>query len=285
MRASIPLSLAFLSTVLAQNSITAAPSVVTVTSAAITTPVAGPQAYIGASTEPALGAYTSWFCPPGQAWVQVGNYARCCDSNQYEECGIATACLSTSLMVGPSSQQIWTCSGTGTQTLCVTGTVYASIGATVGVTNCWNGGNWVATRDISITTSSSSSSSSSTTPISSTPTTLHETSIPSSSSSTPPSTSKGPHAGAIAGIVFGILILVALVAISLFVYRRRRKAKRTPEAAPDPYVPTAFMSELPAQERDVGEASRFGVQRGRNEDEDEVSVVSGASGEAGGVLL
>jgi hypothetical protein len=43
---------------------------------------------------------TSWFCPPGQIWVQDGNYARCCNNNLYVECGIATACLNTSLMVG-----------------------------------------------------------------------------------------------------------------------------------------------------------------------------------------
>jgi hypothetical protein len=42
-------------------------------------------------------------------------------------------------------------SGTGDQTLCVTGIVFPSIGATQGVTNVqcwltWDGGNWNATR-------------------------------------------------------------------------------------------------------------------------------------------
>jgi hypothetical protein len=44
-------------------------------------------------------------------------------------------------------------SGTGTQTLCATGTVYPSIGATQGVTNVqcwpsWDGTNWNATRGL-----------------------------------------------------------------------------------------------------------------------------------------
>jgi hypothetical protein len=38
----------------------------------------------------------------------VGNYARCCNGDPNVECGIATACLNTSLLVGAGSIQIWT---------------------------------------------------------------------------------------------------------------------------------------------------------------------------------
>jgi len=128
-------------------------------------------------------------------------------------------------MVGPSSQQTWTCSGTGTQTLCVTGTVYASIGATQGVTNIqcwpsWNGGNWNATR--ATTTSSSapitSMSALTTTPVSLIigPSSQTTTPSPSASASFP---GRGLHIGAIFGIAVGVVILV--ITIFLYLYKCR----------------------------------------------------------------
>jgi len=38
----------------------------------------------------------------------VGNYAACCNAAPDIECPIATACLNTSLLVGPASEQIFT---------------------------------------------------------------------------------------------------------------------------------------------------------------------------------
>ncbi|KAE9373102.1 hypothetical protein N431DRAFT_503858 [Stipitochalara longipes BDJ] len=241
----------FIPSVLTQDSMSVTVSLVTITPGPSLIPTAVPQAYIGASTEPALGAYTTWYCPAGQIWSQVGNFARCCDNDPYVECGIATAYLSTSLMVGPSDQQTWTCSGTATQTLCVTGFVYLSIGATQAVTNvqCWPSWNGV----VPITSSTMITMSTLTTSPISLTLSAHQTSTPSPSAFTL-SPSRRMNAGTVTGIVVGALIFVIMAFITgFFLYKRSQhmnRSRKGKSATNDPDLPSYFKElkiELSAQ--------------------------------------
>lgn len=94
---------------------------------------------------------TTYYCPASQIWSTQGHYAACCNNVPYVECPIAVSCLSTSLLVGPNGEWTSTCSGTSSETVCVTGLVYIDTTGTVAVTNaqCWSlwaGGPWVATH-------------------------------------------------------------------------------------------------------------------------------------------
>src|SRR5438034_429467 len=97
-------------------------------------------------------------CYPGSTWTSIGTFARCCATSPGRpiNCMIATACSNTSLLLGPNSEQIETCSGTGFQTICVEGSIVEKIGEALSVLNfdcwsSWSGGNWAATRTVTAT--------------------------------------------------------------------------------------------------------------------------------------
>ena len=94
---------------------------------------------------------TTWYCPVGQIWSTEGRYAACCTDDPYQKCPIPVSCESTSLLVGPGGSYTITCSGTSSQTVCITGLVYESTSGTAAITNVgcwptWAGGFWVATK-------------------------------------------------------------------------------------------------------------------------------------------
>jgi hypothetical protein len=161
MHTSVFLVIFFLSPVLSQVSASVTTSDVAITLPP-STPTSGlPGAFIGYSYISQLPGYSPWFCTGGSTWSSLGNYAACCDGNTNVECFLPTACLNTSLLVGPMSIQISTCTGTAYATSCITGTVYDSIGSNQSVTNIecwpgWSGGNWQATRGMPSTLTHSS---------------------------------------------------------------------------------------------------------------------------------
>ena len=81
----------------------------------------------------------TYYYPIGQIWSTKGRYAACCTNGLYRECAIAVSCESTPLLVGPAGQFTLTCSGTSSDSVCVTGLVYKSTTGAGAVTNvqCW----------------------------------------------------------------------------------------------------------------------------------------------------
>jgi hypothetical protein len=148
MQASIWAHLLLVSSAAAQAS--SSPSVSTIT-AAPSSESGVPAALIGSQYVPQLGTSTTYYCPVGQIFSTKGRYAACCTDDPYQECQFAVSCESTSLLRGPEGAFTLTCSGTSSQTVCITGLVYESTSGTAAVTNVqcwstWDGGSWVATK-------------------------------------------------------------------------------------------------------------------------------------------
>ncbi|KAF2478143.1 uncharacterized protein BDR25DRAFT_308951 [Lindgomyces ingoldianus] len=71
------------------------------------------------------GKYSPFHClTPGETWLSASALGRCCPTTG--DCPIYTACVNGSVI--RNDQFKTTCTGTGTQTVCVTGTVYESVG-------------------------------------------------------------------------------------------------------------------------------------------------------------
>jgi hypothetical protein len=94
---------------------------------------------------------TTYYCQPGQVWSTIGRFGACCPDDPNRECPIAVSCLSTSLLVGPDG--LWTsaCSGSSSESVCITGTIYLNTADTNAMTNVqcwplWAGGSWIATK-------------------------------------------------------------------------------------------------------------------------------------------
>ena len=181
-------------------------------------------------------ADNTWYCQPGSTWTSLGTYARCC-TTAATECMLPTACVNTSILVGPNSQQIETCSGSGAQTTCLTGTIYDYAESPAAVKNydCWpswtagTATSWDATR----TTSRgivSTARSASITPAQSYSLSNHEEAAETEGETSPPSSlSPGIIAGMVVGIVVGILAIAAIGAMLVVVFRRKAAIQESGE--------------------------------------------------------
>ncbi|KAF2495518.1 hypothetical protein BU16DRAFT_391627 [Lophium mytilinum] len=188
------------------------------------------------------GWFSPYHCPTSSAFMHGDNFGRCCTSDTRIDCPIATTCLSGSVMANNDYQL--TCTGTGAQTACVTGTLFHTPGDTspMYVYQCWptwTDGNWNATITVPNLQAMATSPPSTTAAPSSPSGTSSPTSSATSSSSTsqvveivtsiisvtspsptPSATASEPKsrlsAGAIAGIIVGVLAFAALLGLLIW---------------------------------------------------------------------
>ncbi|KAJ2893716.1 hypothetical protein MKZ38_008301 [Zalerion maritima] len=210
-----------------------------------------PEELIGYTFVSAYDEYQAWYCWPGSTWTTLGTYGRCCTTGPVN-CLIATECLDTSLLVGPDSEQVETCAGTGFQTVCVEGTIYEDEremgtkgqdgdgdGTVVMNYDCWpkwTGGDWDATRTVEALLTGSDGASAATAPESGTAAEAPASTAaegPVETSPAPTSVSQGSSnpggggtfsTGELVGIVMGAIagVLVIVLALAVFYHMRKK---------------------------------------------------------------
>ncbi|PSN64450.1 hypothetical protein BS50DRAFT_575896 [Corynespora cassiicola Philippines] len=170
-----------------------------------------------------LGGYSAWHCPSSGVWTQLKDYGRCC-TKIGEDCNVFTSCVNTSVLTNGARAE--TCTGTGDQTLCVTGTIYegldqSSANLYIGCWPSWTNGNWSATRSV-----------------------LEEASyIPGKGNSLP----AGSIAAVVIGAILGLLLIIGTLVYILWHRKKKAKALLAKKAAEDATYPAALIPDFPLE--------------------------------------